>query len=176
MSPLLPGLVPSKPVSRHTSFGSTRILRRLVSVLATPSWHGHRTVHWRSASCVSPPSLTLSPRGSPTALAWYVCDAAVTNADYVTDRLEHGKNSKHAAACDAVGLRFVPAAFTTLGGWGKAARKMLHTLCAKKKKAEKQAGGNGWDTIRWKQDLLERTCITMAVANFRLLDAHTRAP
>ena len=45
----------------------------------------------------------------------YVCDAAVTNADYVTDRLEHGKNSKHAAACDAVGLRFVPAAFTTLG-------------------------------------------------------------
>ena len=49
-------------------------------------------------------------------------------------------------------------------------------LYAKKKKAEKQAGGNGWDTIRWKQDLLERTCITMAVANFRLLDAHTRAP
>ena len=106
----------------------------------------------------------------------YVCDAAVTNADYVTDRLELVKNNKHAAACDAVGLGFVPAAFTTLGGWGRAARKMLHTLYAKKKKAEKQAGGNGWDTIRWKQDLLERTCITMAVANFRLLDAHTRAP
>ena len=40
----------------------------------------------------------------------------------------------------------------------------------------KQAGGTGWDTIRWKQDLLERTCVAMAVANFRLLDAHTRAP
>ena len=37
------------------------------------------------------------------------------------------------------------------------------------------AGGSGWDTIRWKQDLLERTCIAMAIANFRLLDAHTRA-
>ena len=45
----------------------------------------------------------------------------------------------------------------------------------KQKKEEKRAGGSGWDTIRWKQDLLERTCIAMAVANFRLLDAHTRA-
>jgi hypothetical protein len=52
----------------------------------------------------------------------------------------------------------------------------LHTLYAKKKKEEKKAGGTGWDTIRWKQDLLERTCVAMAVANFRLLDAHTRAP
>ena len=84
----------------------------------------------------------------------YVCDAAVTSADHVTDRLELGKNSKHAAACDAVGLRFVAAAFTTLGGWGRTARKQLHTLYAKKKKAEKRAGGTGWDTIRWKQDLL----------------------
>ena len=59
----------------------------------------------------------------------------------------------------------------------RTARKQLHTLYAsKKKKAEKQAGGTGWDTIRWKQDLLERTCVAMAVANFRLLDAHTRAP
>ena len=106
----------------------------------------------------------------------YVCDAAVTNADHVTDRLEHGKHGKHAAACDAVGLRFVAAAFTTLGGWGRTARKHLHTLYAKKKKEEKKAGGTGWDTIRWKQDLLERTCVAMAVANFRLLDAHTRAP
>ena len=53
----------------------------------------------------------------------------------------------------------------------------LVTLYAKKKKEEKKkAGGTGWDTIRWKQDLLERTCVAMAVANFRLLDAHTRAP
>ena len=44
------------------------------------------------------------------------------------------------------------------------------------KKEEKKAGGTGWDTVRWKQDLLERTCVAMAVANFRLLDAHTRAP
>ena len=42
-------------------------------------------------------------------------------------------------------------------------------------KAELKAGGNGWDTIRWKQDLLERTSIAIAVANFRLIDAHTRA-
>ena len=105
----------------------------------------------------------------------YVCDAAVTSADHVTDHLERGKNSKHAAACDAVGLRFVAAAFTTLGGWGRTVRKQLHTLYAKKKKEEKKAGGSGWDTIRWKQDLLERTCIAIAIANFRLLDAHTRA-
>ena len=59
---------------------------------------------------------------------------------------------------------------------GRTARKHLHTLYAKKKKEEKKAGGTGWDTIRWKQDLLERTCVAMAVANFRLLDAHTRAP
>ena len=75
-----------------------------------------------------------------------------------------------------VGLRFVAAAFTTLGGWGRTARKHLHTLYAKKKKEEKKAGGTGWDTIQWKQDLLERTCVAIAVANFRLLDAHTRAP
>ena len=67
------------------------------------------------------------------------------------------------------------AAFTTLGGWGRTVRKQLHTLYAKKKKEEKKAGGSGWDTIRWKQDLLERTCIAIAIANFRLLDAHTRA-
>ena len=85
------------------------------------------------------------------------------------------KKKNHAAACDAVGLRFVAAAFTTLGGWGRTVRKQLHTLYAKKKKEEKKAGGSGWDTIRWKQDLLERTCIAMAIANFRLLDAHTRA-
>ena len=58
---------------------------------------------------------------------------------------------------------------------GRTVRKQLYTLYAKKKKAEAKAGGNGWDTIRWKQDLLERTCIAIAVTNFRLLDAHTRA-
>ena len=112
--------------------------------------------------------------GCPTCDS-YVCDAAVTSADHVTDSLERGKNNKHAAACAAVGLRFVAAAFTTLGGWGRTVRKQLYTLYAKKKKAEMKAGGNGWDTVRWKQDLLERTCIAIAVANFRLLDAHTRA-
>ena len=66
-----------------------------------------------------------------------MCDAAVTSADHVTDHLERGKNSKHAAACDAVGLRFVAAAFTTLGGWGRTVRKQLHTLYAKKKKEER---------------------------------------
>ena len=54
---------------------------------------------------------------------------------------------------------------------------MLGRICAPVEFAEeKKAGGTGWDTIRWKQDLLERTCVAMAVANFRLLDAHTRAP
>ena len=62
-----------------------------------------------------------------------------------------------------------------LGGWGATVRTQLHTLYAEKKKAEKKAGGSGWETIRWKQDLLERANIAIANANFRLLDAHTRA-
>ena len=105
----------------------------------------------------------------------YVCDAAVTSADYVTNHLERGKKTKHGAACAAVGLNFVVAAFTTLGGWGASVRAQLHTLYAEKKKAEKKAGGSGWESIRWKQDLLERANIAIANANFRLLDAHTRA-
>ena len=41
-----------------------------------------------------------------------------------------------------------------------------------RKKQEKKDGGSGWESIKWKQDLMERVSIAIARANYNLLSAH----
>ena len=49
----------------------------------------------------------------------YVTQAATREANWLTDRLEQKKADKHAQQCARAQLNFVPAAFTTYGGWGQ---------------------------------------------------------
>ena len=75
-------------------------------------------------------------------------------------------------------LSFVPAAFTTYGGWGKvdARQGKLELEYQERKKREKAEGGSGWASQRWKQDLRERMSVAIAKGNWALLDAHSRVP
>ena len=73
-------------------------------------------------------------------------------------------------------LNFVPAAFTTYGGWGQKIYAKLELEYEQRKKHEKEEGRSGWAAFRWKRDILERMSIAIAKGNWALLDAHTPAP
>ena len=92
----------------------------------------------------------------------------------MTEQLTKAKKNKHGAACKALGMKLVVAAFTTVGGWGKEMLKKLKVEYEERKKQEKKDGGSGWESIKWKQDLMERVSIAIARANYNLLSAHTR--
>ena len=49
-------------------------------------------------------------------------------------------------------------------------------LVAALEAAEKQAGGSGWETIKWKQRLYEDMCIEIARANYAMLKERTLPP
>ena len=56
----------------------------------------------------------------------------------------HKKSSggnKHGSKCAALGYDFLPAAFTSFGGWGEAIMKVLQKEYHAKKKQEKKSGG-----------------------------------
>ena len=103
-------------------------------------------------------------------------EAAARQPDYLTKELEKGKTNKHGAAAAALGMQLVPAAFTTYGGWGGVMLKKLKKEYAEKRLAEKKEGGTGWKAQRWKQDILERACISIAKSNYEMLRCHCTAP
>ena len=47
---------------------------------------------------------------------------------------------------------------------------------AKRLAAEKKAGGSGWDTIKWKQNLYELMNIEIARSNYAMLMERTLPP
>ena len=47
---------------------------------------------------------------------------------------------------------------------------------AKRLAAEKRAGGSGWDTIKWKQNLYELMNIEIARSNYAMLMERTLPP
>ena len=96
--------------------------------------------------------------------------------DSVTKELAKDKRDKHEAKCVALDYDFLPAAFTSFGGWGEAIMKVLTKEYHARKKQEKKSGGSGWESQRWKQDLLERMSVAIAKGNLALLDAHSRVP
>ena len=102
--------------------------------------------------------------------------AAVTNPHHTTRALEKGKEGKHGSKCAALGYDFLPAAFTSFGGWGEAVMKVLQKEYHAKKKQEKKSGGSGWQTQRWKQDLLERASISIAKGNYNMLRDNRTLP
>ena len=57
-----------------------------------------------------------------------------------------------------------------------ACTKHLRPEYARRLRAEKQAGGSGWETIKWKQQLYEDMCIEIARANYAMLKERTLPP
>ena len=51
--------------------------------------------------------------------------------------VEKGKESKHGSKCAALGYDFLPAAFTSFGGWGEAIMKVLQKVAVPR---EEEAG------------------------------------
>ena len=47
---------------------------------------------------------------------------------------------------------------------------------ARRLRAEKKAGGSGWETIKWKQHLFENMSIEIARANYRMMMERTLPP
>ena len=91
-----------------------------------------------------------------------------------TDKLEKAKIAKHGAATTAAGLKLLPAAFTTYGGWGNAILDgHLEPAYQARLKKEKDEGGLGWKAHQWKVDMLEKMSIRIARSNYQLLAAYT---
>ena len=94
---------------------------------------------------------------------------------HVTSGLERDKHTKHAAAANNNNMRYVTWAGTTYGGWGDEWAH-LRPEYAKRLAAEKKAGGSGWDTIKWKQNLYETMNIEIARSNYAMLMERTLPP
>ena len=73
-------------------------------------------------------------------------------------------------------MRYVTWAGTTYGGWGDECKAHLRPEYAKRLAAEKRAGGGGWDTIKWKQNLYELMNIEIARSNYAMLMERTLPP
>ena len=107
----------------------------------------------------------------------YVTQAAAEHRAHITSGLERDKRSKHAAAATANNMRYLTWAGTTYGGWGDEWLKAhLKPQYAKRLAAEKKAGGSGWDTIKWKQNLYELMNIEIARSNYAMLMERTLPP
>jgi hypothetical protein len=103
----------------------------------------------------------------------HVCAAACRSASYTTDKLARAKIAKHGAATAVAGLKLLPAAFTTYGGWGDEILKYLEKAYQARLKQEKEEGGLGWKAHQWKVDMLEKMSIRIARSNYQLLSAFT---
>ena len=91
--------------------------------------------------------------------------------------LERGKRAKHAAAAAANGMQLVTWAGTTYGGRGdEFLQKHVKPEFAVRLRAEKRAGGSGFETIKWKQRLYQDMNIEIARANYRMLMERTLPP
>ena len=102
--------------------------------------------------------------------------AAVNDMHHTTKALEKTKKNHHGSSCGLLGYDFLPAAFTSFGGWGETIMEMLQKEYHAKKKEEKKSGGNGWESQRWKQDLLERASIAIAKGNYNMLRNNRTLP
>ena len=80
----------------------------------------------------------------------------------------------HRQRCSCAGLKLLPAAFTTYGGWGNAILDgHLEPAYQARLKKEKDEGGLGWKAHQWKVDMLEKMSIRIARSNYQLLAAYT---
>ena len=64
-----------------------------------------------------------------------------------------------------------------VGGWGdEFLQKHVKPEFAARLRAEKRAGGSGFETIKWKQRLYQDMNIEIARANYRMLMERTLPP
>ena len=68
----------------------------------------------------------------------------------------------------------MPAALTSYGGWGETLMGKVRLEYERRRREEKKAGGSGWESQQWKQDLLERGSISIARSNYEML-RHNRS-
>jgi hypothetical protein len=97
----------------------------------------------------------------------YVTEAAAADSDYVTRELEKGKRRKHGSIN---GYKYLTAAFTTYGGWGKEFMgAVVRPYWKEEAKKEKAQGGNGWATQRAKRLFFQRAAVVLARGNANMI-------
>ena len=97
----------------------------------------------------------------------YISEAAAADSDYVTRELEKGKRRKHGSI---KGYKYITAAFTTYGGWGKEFMgAVVRPYWKEEAKKEKAQGGNGWATQRAKRLFFQRAAVVLARGNANMI-------
>ena len=97
----------------------------------------------------------------------YVTEAAAADSDYVTRELEKGKRRKHGSIN---GYKYLTAAFTTYGGWGKEFMgAVVRPYWKEEAKKELAQGGNGWATQRAKRLFFQRAAVVLARGNANMI-------
>jgi hypothetical protein len=120
--------------------------------------------------------LTISCPACPS----YIKNAAATNNDYCTKSAECAKHSKYDDLAKKVNCRFLPAAFTTYGGWGAEFKEAFVDPYYKKEfKAARKNGESGWaiinDRLRYERLVAAALCRENARMLASTLDARSRA-
>ena len=100
----------------------------------------------------------------------FVSPQAAQSATAVTDRAEGLKAEKHRADCEQIGLKYVTAAVTSMGGWGNEFLKLFVRPHFKEMRAQElKAGGSGWEATAAKRRFFERAAVVVARANAAMI-------
>ena len=102
----------------------------------------------------------------------YITLPAAHDATHVTGEKEKEKAAKHKAACEAHGMDYLTACWTTYGGWGKEFVKRFFNPFYKTLKAQEVAeGGSGFEAIEEKHRDMNRLSICLARSNAKMVGA-----
>ena len=79
--------------------------------------------------------------------------------------------STYADLCRARGIKFLPAAFNSLGGWGKVVfRDFVEPYFDDLRSAEKAETGLEWNTLHERELLFQAVSVAIAKGNSMILD------
>lgn len=91
--------------------------------------------------------------------------------NYTTKIAEEGKLAKYADLCRARGIKFLPAAFNSLGGWGSIVlRDFVEPYFDDLRSAEKAETGLEWNALHERELLFQAVSVAIAKGNSMILD------
>ena len=105
------------------------------------------------------------------------CEPAATGPNakvYITNRAEYTKRAKYKPFCDARGIKLLPAAFNTYGGWGTTVLQDLVEPYFNRLRAEEwEATGQEWKALHERELLFQSVSLAIARGNSLILDSLT---
>ena len=108
---------------------------------------------------------------------WHACaehsrvERATKQKSYITNQAETKKYAKYLLPCTERGIKHLPAAFNSYGGWGEVIMKeVVDPYYTKLRDAEREATGQEWMSLLRREFLFQRVSVAIARGNTMILN------